>query len=636
MVKSSPPLAEIYPAISKEWHPTKNGGVSPYNVSYGSGKRMWWLCKNGHEWEAYINNRVRGAGCPYCAGRYADKNNNLSKSCPYISKEWNYKRNKNKLPENILPGSHYKAWWICKRGHEWQATVKNRVLGRGCPYCAKKLPTQLDNLAVLFPEIAEQWHNEKNTGFSPEDFRAKSNKKFWWRCSHGHEWQARIQDRTRGNSCPFCSSQTSQLEIRIYCELKTLFPNIVWRGKVEGNEIDIFMEEEGIGIEVDGYYWHRTRQKSEQEKQSKLTLKGMELIRIREKPLTKIGEHDLLYTQKESGKEILNKLLKTLLKFIHFPNEVMIKRYMQSETFLNHGEFKKVISYLPGPPPEKSLEGIYPNIAREWNIGKNAPLLPKLFSPQSNKKVWWICEKGHEWEAFIYTRTKGIGCPYCSGRLATHNNNLKKLRSDLADEWHPTKNKNITPEDVTPFSHKTVWWLCKKGHEWQSTVANRANARACPFCLGRRVSNNNNLAFLYPELISEWHPVKNGLLKPQNITPGSGKKVWWKCSMGHEWKAAIYSRVRGNGCPYCAGKLATESDNLYSTFPKLAKEWHPIKNEILSPTELRPRSNKKVWWICSKGHEWEATVNNRANGQGCPYCLGKDPLKKIIHLQIDT
>jgi len=628
MTKSSPPLAEIYPALFQEWHPTKNGVLSPHNVSHGSGKKVWWLCKNGHEWEAFINNRVKGAGCPYCSGRYAGKENNLLESYPHIAKQWNYEKNKNKFPENVLPGSHYKAWWICQKGHEWQATVKNRVLGRGCPYCAKKLPTQLDNLAVLFPEIAEQWHNEKNTGFFPEDFRAQSNKKFWWRCGHGHEWQARIQDRTRGNLCPFCSSQTSQLEIRIYCELKTLFPNIVWRGKVEGNEIDIFMEEEGIGVEVDSYYWHRTRQKSEQEKQRKLTLKGIKLIRVREKPLTKIGEYDLLYTQKDSGKEILNKLLKTLLKFNHFPNEVLIKRYLHSETFLNHGEFKKVISYLPGPPPEKSLEGTYPNIAREWNIEENAPLLPKQFSPQSNKKVWWICKNRHKWEAAISTRTKGIGCPYCSGRLATNNNNLKRLRPDLVNEWHPTKNQNLSPENVTPFSHKTVWWLCKKGHEWQSTVADRAKARGCPFCLGRRVSSSNNLAFLHPELAFEWHPIKNGSLKPQNITSGSGKKVWWKCSTGHEWKAAIYSRVRGNGCPYCAGKLATESINLSSIFPKLAKEWHPIKNETLSPTKVRPQSNKKVWWKCSKGHEWEATINNRANGQGCPYCSGRRLPKK--------
>ncbi|WP_370037233.1 zinc-ribbon domain-containing protein [Nocardioides sp.] len=31
-------------------------------------------------------------------------------------------------------------------------------------------------------------------------------------------------------------------------------------------------------------------------------------------------------------------------------------------------------------------------------------------------------------------------------------------------------------------------------------------------------------------------------------------------------------------------------------------------------------SNRKAWWRCSAGHEWESTVNNRTHGQGCPEC----------------
>lgn len=54
--------------------------------------------------------------------------------------------------------------------------------------------------------------------------------------------------------------------------------------------------------------------------------------------------------------------------------------------------------------------------------------------------------------------------------------------------------------------------------------------------------------------------------------------------------------------------------------PDLAKEWHPSKNGLLIPNQVTPGSGKKVWWLCERGHEWEARVTDRSNGTGCPYC----------------
>ena len=56
--------------------------------------------------------------------------------------------------------------------------------------------------------------------------------------------------------------------------------------------------------------------------------------------------------------------------------------------------------------------------------------------------------------------------------------------------------------------------------------------------------------------------------------------------------------------------------------PSLAKEWHPTKNVKLSPNDVTPKVRKKVWWICKKGHEWEARIFSRNRGRGCPYCSG--------------
>ena len=127
------------------------------------------------------------------------------------------------------------------------------------------------------------------------------------------------------------------------------------------------------------------------------------------------------------------------------------------------------------------------------------------------------------------------------------------------------------------------------------------------------------------ELMAEWNWEKNNKFgfDPTTLTLGSGKKAWWKCGKGHEWQAPIYSRANGRGCPYCSGRIAISGENdLQTVNPTLAEEWNYDKNNGLTPRNLLPNSNKKVWWKCSKGHEWQATVNHRNNGRGCPACSG--------------
>jgi hypothetical protein len=131
-----------------------------------------------------------------------------------------------------------------------------------------------------------------------------------------------------------------------------------------------------------------------------------------------------------------------------------------------------------------------------------------------------------------------------------------------------------------------------------------------------------NLKIINPKLSNEWHPTKNCELKPKDVTPGSGKKVWWICNNGHEWKAIVGSRSNGAGCPFCAGQRTTMKNCLETTNPDLAKQWHPAKNGNLTPKDIRSQSHEKVWWVCSQGHEWQAKVYSRTAGCGCPYCSG--------------
>jgi len=213
---------------------------------------------------------------------------------------------------------------------------------------------------------------------------------------------------------------------------------------------------------------------------------------------------------------------------------------------------------------EYNLSIYFPEIIKEWHLIKNAGLKLVNFTPGSHYKAWWQCCRflNHEWQATIKDRT-GLhksNCPYCSGRKVCKDNNLLFLRPNIAVEWHPTKNGNLKSEDVTPFSNKKVWWQCAKNskHEWQSLISNRnrKHEAGCPYCAGQKVCCENNLLYIFPEIAAEWHPLKNGHLKPENFTAHSSSKCfWWQCRKysGHEWLARISNRTKENGtnCPHC-------------------------------------------------------------------------------------
>lgn len=284
----------------------------------------------------------------------------------------------------------------------------------------------------------------------------------------------------------------------------------------------------------------------------------------------------------------------------------------------------------PHTKERKTLQSECPEIAAQWHPTKNGDLTPDQVAYRSNRKHWWICPEGHEWEATVCSRTKGAGCPYCAGHRAIPEvNDLATKRPELAMQWHPTKNGTLRPEDVTEFSHKKVWWMCSEGHEWQAVISSRSAGAGCPYCAHKKViPGETDLATLAPELAEEWHPTKNGDLTPDAVTSHSHKKVWWCCAKGHEWQANIINRMQGKGCPYCGRKYAIPGEtDLVTVHPELASEWNSEKNGTLTPDQVTSGSNRKVWWTCSEGHEWQAVICDRVlKHQKCPYCTGQKPI----------
>lgn len=276
----------------------------------------------------------------------------------------------------------------------------------------------------------------------------------------------------------------------------------------------------------------------------------------------------------------------------------------------------------------KPLSRANRKLAREWHPVKNAPLTPRDVAPNTSRKVWWRCDKGHEWEAAIVSRNqRGSGCPLCSGKRVRKENCLMTVDRRLAREWHPTLNAPLAPRDVTAKSARKVWWRCARGHKWESPVVyRRKSGSGCPYCAGHRASEETSLQAVMPALAAEWHPTKNAPLTPAGVTSHVAKTVWWTCRKGHEWKAVIRKRTAGLGCPYCAENLVSKDYCLQTVKPELAAEWHPVKNAPLTPQDVYPSSYKEAWWVCQKGHEWKSVIKDRKKKCGCPYCSGRRPV----------
>ena len=166
-----------------------------------------------------------------------------------------------------------------------------------------------------------------------------------------------------------------------------------------------------------------------------------------------------------------------------------------------------------------------------------------------------------------------------------------------------------------------MWWVGPCGHEWEATIQSRARRGAgCPYCASRRLHPDRSLAVLSPQLAAQWHPTKNHPLTPADVPCHSARKVWWVGSCGHEWETSVGNRSAGKGCPYCASRLIHPDRSLAVLSPQLAAQWHPIKNQPLTPDSVSNVSNRKVWWAGPCGHEWEARISSRNRGVECPYC----------------
>ena len=477
-------FGSLHPDLARYWDSETNGTLTPFDLLPHSSKKCGFICEMGHLFQSTLSNIVLGKWCPYCSNKKVGFGNSLQDTNPQLLKEWSFSKNSLK-PNELTGGSYKKVWWQCNNGHEWMAAVSSRKSGATCPYCANRLVGYGNSLKDLFPDIAKQVDYEKSP-IDPTLIYARSDDRLWWKCKRGHSWKAQIKSRTvDGTGCRYCSSQTSSPEIRIFCELKSIFSDALTREKVNGMESDVLIPSLKIAIEYDGIYFHKDKIDKDLAKKSNFEALGYTVIRAREVGLL-CGLHDVpIAISKEAPSKgeidnIINIIAQTNPEVVDVCND-----YLNKTEYANETEFRRILSFLPGPPEEDSLAEKYPNLALQWNYTKNFPLVPEQFHPMSGKKVWWKCEHKHEWEATIDKRAIGRSCPYCSNKKVGYGNSLAEKFPDVAKFWYQRGNGALSPYDVVFGSGAKVWWCCENGHIYKTAVVEKTvYGKLCRFCPG--------------------------------------------------------------------------------------------------------------------------------------------------------
>jgi hypothetical protein len=149
-------------------------------------------------------------------------------------------------------------------------------------------------------------------------------------------------------------------------------------------------------------------------------------------------------------------------------------------------EVRWVRSGVVGYRRQPLLVDARPDLVEQWD-GRLNGRAPELIRLGSSKKVWWVCEKNHHWQATVSNRVyRGSGCPVCAQnarRAPAPGRSVAEAAPELAAQWHPWRNSDLRPEQVSINSRLVVWWRCEEGHEWRSRVSGRARRRGrCPTC----------------------------------------------------------------------------------------------------------------------------------------------------------
>ena len=422
-----------------------------------------------------------------------------------------------------------------------------------------KPPPSKPTLASAYPNIATEWDREKNKGLSPDKVSPKSHKRAWWKCPKGHSYETYIFSRT-SNVPSNCPYCAGQKPIKGETDLATRIPQILAEWDYSKNALG---PDEYTAFSGQKVWW--------------------------------------------------------ICPDCHTSYLARIVNRTANGTRCPYCWGSKSLA------GSNSLQDLFPAIAAEWDRSRNELPLDQV-TAGSEKKVWWRCPLGHSYDMIIKNRTiKGEGCPYCSGhRVLVGFNDLVTTHPHIAAEWDTDRNGHKTPYQYTRGSDEIVWWRCPFGnHSYQATISGRTcHGHGCPCSCGRKVfSGHNDLQSMYPSILAGWDHERNEKSSDQ-YTAYSNEEVWWRCPLGHSYRARIDNHtLKNDGCPYCTNReLLIGFNDLQSLFPNIISQWDYFRNSV-GPDQIVAKANVKAFLLCSKGHSYEATISTSTGEiSTCPYC----------------
>ncbi len=581
-------------------------GIDISKLYVNSSKIINWKCENGHIFKEKVNVIHRRKNkCFYCTGRQIwSGENDLQTLYPEIANEFDVVKNEI-TPDCISPKDTKSYWWTCSQNHpSFLQSVEHRVTRMTeCPYCTgRKIISGVNDLETLYPEIANEWDVEENNGILPKEVSPFTYNSYSWICPKGHSYKKKVIQRTKFHKpidCPKCikAHSTSFPEQAIYFYVKKCFPDAINRFKEpfeKGMELDIYIPAYKLGIEYDGIAFHNDEEQHNREYRKYRACKqlGIRLVRIKE---SKDTWHDTADEIFYVGKRMKDTEISTFLRYL-FGRLFVFSMHTfhcedNRETYLNRNygfptdfdvsrDRPEILEYLVDV--EQSFGNQYPEIAAMWCEEANRNLTPFMFTHGSNYQAVWKCPKcGDMWKSPISSIvSRNVkSCKKCS--MKENGNTITKVKT----------------------------------------------------------SKYGSLAEKSEKLLKQWDFEENGNLSPYEVPLNYSFKVAWKCDKcGYKWSSAPNSRVRNgkiSDCPHCTGRVAMPGvDDLETLYPDIAKEWDYEKNTNILPSEIKPFSNKKYFWICPTcGNSYATRPKHRIDGSGCPKCahieIGKKNSKMV-------
>lgn len=375
------------------------------------------------------------------------------------------------------------------------------------------------------PILVKQWHPVNNGKLKPSDVAPHSNNpNIWWKCSKGHSYQMSPNKRLNGRGCRLCKKQTSLIEYCLFICIYKSYPSTTTQYKIKARwKMDIFMSEQSLCIEYDGYRWHKDNIKRDEEKNSILKEFGT-VVRVREEGLPSIDGCHIISVENSRKNNGFNTIREKVIFICREMNQLFnlqIKLEFTKEDYLT--ALEEIHVNLPKNP----LSEVNPVLSGEWCYEKNGELTPHMLTAGSHSEVYWKCSRGHVWSAVVYSRKKN-GCPYCNNQKVSPENSIFEREKWILEKWDYERNKR-NPINISSGASEYVFLFpCVNGHEPRRDRLNRiiADKGECKLCKKMEKSIGKRRK----DILEEWNEELNKDIDPFLINEYATTCVYLNCT----------------------------------------------------------------------------------------------------------